>query len=646
LGDVRIETGVLSNKSQAKGPVFAIVISEKGGAERRETFEQPELNIGRVQGNELMLPKGNVSKRHARLVYRDGRFIVTDLNSTNGTYVNRRRISQATIVRQGDRIYIGDFVLRIESQEESSGLASARSSSVAPIPLREPMMTTPDTASRSKAPPAAPTIGYPPVPPAPRVPGAAEVTPSAVPSSSPRGEPSSPRGEPSSPRGEPSSPRGEPSVLERPASTRDDSIDTDTTAYRSAIAALVDRVLQRVEPKLLDGDVTEAVATRVDRAMEEQLAELRREEVIGAAIVEDRLKRDARAELLELGVIGPLLEDDTVTDISVAGASGVTAIRAGRRVTIEPPLSSDASVRRVLGRLARLGGAALGPDEHLVSRKLPSGFHLTAIAGPRAPTGTLLRLDRAQRVDATLDDLVRAGAVSRGMATFLRHCIAIRANILVVGPRDARPCTIAGALASASPDGHVVALQDSDFIVSNSVTVSHIDVSGAAGELGRLVDFAGRLPDARLVVDNFSGATAAAVLDAVAGGADGLVAVANAASLRRGLARLPADLAVARAGLSLDAAREWLASTFDIVIDVARLRDGRQRVIRVGEPAGVEGGEIVVRDVFSFVVERTAPGGSVEGTFQPTGVAPRVVNDMAARGISVDSGVFSRPPSR
>lgn len=88
--------------------MFAIVISEKGGAERREAFDHAEINIGRVQGNDLMLAKGNVSKRHARLVFRDNRFIVTDLNSTNGTYVNRRRISQATIVRQGDRIYIGE----------------------------------------------------------------------------------------------------------------------------------------------------------------------------------------------------------------------------------------------------------------------------------------------------------------------------------------------------------------------------------------------------------------------------------------------------------------------------------------------------------------------------------------------------------
>src|SRR5580704_7248777 len=95
--------------------MFSIIISEKGGAERREGFDKNEINVGRVQGNDLMLPKGNVSKHHARLLYRDGRFIVTDLKSTNGTYVNGRKIAQATIVREGDKIYIGDFVLRLDA---------------------------------------------------------------------------------------------------------------------------------------------------------------------------------------------------------------------------------------------------------------------------------------------------------------------------------------------------------------------------------------------------------------------------------------------------------------------------------------------------------------------------------------------------
>ena len=86
--------------------MFSVIISEKGGAERRETFDRSEINVGRVQGNDLMLPKGNVSKRHARLLHRDGRFIVTDLKSTNGTYVNGERVSRRTL-KDGDLLSLG-----------------------------------------------------------------------------------------------------------------------------------------------------------------------------------------------------------------------------------------------------------------------------------------------------------------------------------------------------------------------------------------------------------------------------------------------------------------------------------------------------------------------------------------------------------
>ncbi|MCA9602541.1 MAG: FHA domain-containing protein, partial [Myxococcales bacterium] len=68
--------------------MFTVTINEKGGATRQINFDKPEVTVGRVQGNDIILPKGNVSKRHARVVLKDGRFIVVDLKSTNGTYVN------------------------------------------------------------------------------------------------------------------------------------------------------------------------------------------------------------------------------------------------------------------------------------------------------------------------------------------------------------------------------------------------------------------------------------------------------------------------------------------------------------------------------------------------------------------------------
>ncbi|HEY2743272.1 MAG TPA: ATPase, T2SS/T4P/T4SS family [Polyangia bacterium] len=103
--------------------MFAIVVNEKGGEQKRLEFDKPEVTIGRVQGNDIILPKGNVSKRHSRIVLKDGKFIIVDLKSTNGTYVNGRKITSPLVVKGSDKIYIGDFILSIEELAGAGGAA-------------------------------------------------------------------------------------------------------------------------------------------------------------------------------------------------------------------------------------------------------------------------------------------------------------------------------------------------------------------------------------------------------------------------------------------------------------------------------------------------------------------------------------------
>ena len=93
---------------------FAVVIHEKGGQPRRQDFDKNEVTIGRVQGNDIVLPKQNVSKKHSRIVVKDGKFIIVDLKSTNGTYVNGRKIASPMVIKETDKIYIGDFILSTE----------------------------------------------------------------------------------------------------------------------------------------------------------------------------------------------------------------------------------------------------------------------------------------------------------------------------------------------------------------------------------------------------------------------------------------------------------------------------------------------------------------------------------------------------
>src|SRR5216110_2487089 len=107
--------------------MFTIIIQEKGGEQRRMVFNKPEVTIGRVQGNDIVLPKGNVSKRHARIVLKDGKFIIVDLKSTNGMYVNGRKITSPLVVKDSDKIYIGDFIVGVDEAASSDGDSASES---------------------------------------------------------------------------------------------------------------------------------------------------------------------------------------------------------------------------------------------------------------------------------------------------------------------------------------------------------------------------------------------------------------------------------------------------------------------------------------------------------------------------------------
>ena len=120
--------------------MFAITINEKGGETRRQVFDKPEITIGRVQGNDIILPKGNVSKRHSRIVFKDGKFIIVDLKSTNGTYVNGRKITSPLVIKGTDKVYIGDFILSVE--DSTQGIEATPDLPVGAPPLPPPQRST------------------------------------------------------------------------------------------------------------------------------------------------------------------------------------------------------------------------------------------------------------------------------------------------------------------------------------------------------------------------------------------------------------------------------------------------------------------------------------------------------------------------
>lgn len=77
---------------------------------------EPTINLGRASDSTFLLDDDYASARHAQLVQRDERtWVVTDLNSTNGTYVNGQRLTAPVAITLGDVIRIGKTLMRLEA---------------------------------------------------------------------------------------------------------------------------------------------------------------------------------------------------------------------------------------------------------------------------------------------------------------------------------------------------------------------------------------------------------------------------------------------------------------------------------------------------------------------------------------------------
>jgi pilus assembly protein CpaF len=262
---------------------------------------------------------------------------------------------------------------------------------------------------------------------------------------------------------------------------------------------------------------------------------------------------------------------------------------------------------------------------------------MTAL-GPPLASGWALTIRKQLRAEVSLEEQVRAGVLSRAMVTLLEGCITARANVLVVGSGPGVTTSMVAALAFVAQAGERIALlADSDDIHVAHAFVTRVALGDRAVSGEDAMRAASRLRPDRLVVASLTGGLTAATVDAVAEGSEGVLAGLSAPSLRHALARLAAQVGLARPGTSLEVAREAVAETFDLAIEVVRTIDGRLRVTRLAELAGSDAAGVIVRDLFQSSADGTGDAG-----FVATGATPRFLHDFAARGVKLDSALFRR----
>ena len=415
------------------------------------------------------------------------------------------------------------------------------------------------------------------------------------------------------------------------AASHEDVVEaSQAAAHRHALRRLVASACEGLDLRalLLDPPLVSLVA-QLDHVLPARARELEaRGEAAGVSV--DVLVAEARRELFELGPVGPLLDDDDVEEIQILGHDHVLAIHDHKQIATELAFTSEDAVRRTIHRLCASAGAPIEPSARFVERRLPSGARLHAALAPEAAGAHVVTLKKPHARTSNFDELVRTGALSRGIAMMLSAVVRHRANVLLVGsPSSGVGDVIQAHVSAGAPDERVVVLDNDGRWMTRSMRHAvTIDVGGSDEVRREAVRLAMHIVPDRLVVPSLTRGLASAVVGMVSEGLGGIIACSPAPTLRHALSRLPVELGVEHPTLSASTAGDWLANTFDLLLEVARLDDGRPRIVRIAELTS-QSGTLEARDVFVF--SPSDPTAGPEGHFHPTGHIPSVVEELRDR---------------
>jgi len=545
------------------GDMYAVVITDEGGARRTLDFSKPELTVGRVHGNDIVLSKRNVSKQHARLTLKGEQAVVVDLNSTNGTWVNGRKITTPQSLKHGDKIYIADFIITVEPSDDGPERASSapRVSEPPPLPTKQPMPP------QSSMPVRRPMGARRSMPSDSRTPGPQDARATSLP---PRIE------------------RRETGAAELRAKTE--------TGFPIAdpLGALLSRLSERMDIENIDPAAMKNQErwSAARAAIAETFLSMQTDGSVNADIDMREVAHIALHEAVGLGALDDVLSDESVRTVVVNGPAHVFVDRGEGLEAAPLKFSSEGALRRVARRLAAGSGQTLEAQPVLHGR-LSFGPRLTIMQPPLVLRGRVI--ERRVRSAKSLEQLAEADWMSTDAATYLAKAVAECRNIVVAGPRGAGVTEVMSALARELPETAnavaVEAVPDLDIDRDRMISLTAAD-SGIS--LREAIEHGTRLQAEHLVINDLAGADTMTALAAVLGCEPGHLLGVHCWSTKDAIEGLM--LAAGCGGAERACVAQLVGSAVDLVVAMQRGPEG-QRVSAILEVQGHEAGDVSYQSV-------------------------------------------------
>ena len=422
---------------------------------------------------------------------------------------------------------------------------------------------------------------------------------------------------------------------------RDKHTDLKVELHQRLLDLINLQALDKMSREQIEAEVGDIVAEELGK-QNHALNHAERKQLVG----------DVLDELLGLGPLEPLLKDPTITDILVNGHAKVFVERYGVLEASPVRFKDERHLIRIIQKIVSAVGRRIDESSPMVDARLADGSRVNAVVAPLALDGSMLSIRKFARIPISMERLIEIGSIPIQVSEVLKAVVGSRRNVLISGGTGSGKTTLLNAM-SAFIDNRerIVTIEDSAELQLQQEHVVRLETRPAniegKGEIVQrdLVKNALRMRPDRIIVGEVRAGEAFDMLQAMNTGHDGSMTTVHANTPRDALSRVEQMIGMSGIDIPARSSRAQIASAINVVVQVARLSDGRRKLISLSELTGMEGEVVTMQEIFRFRQTGLSPEGQVIGKFEATGIRPRFLDQVMAHGITLSADLF-RPDAK
>lgn len=339
----------------------------------------------------------------------------------------------------------------------------------------------------------------------------------------------------------------------------------------------------------------------------------------------EQLRREIFHSIRQLGILQELIENPEITEIMVNGIHGIFIEQHGKLKKLDLCFDSVEKLRHVIWQITAGCNRVVNEASPIVDARLPDGARVNVVLDPVAINGPILTIRRFPPNPVTMDQLLSMGSLSRECRDWLKEMVQAGCNILVSGGTGSGKTTFLNVLSQFIPvTERVITIEDSaELQIRNIPNLVSLETRNANVEgckeitIRDLIKASLRMRPDRIIVGEVRGKEAVDMLQSINVGHSAMTTV-HANSVRDVTSRLE-TMVLMGMEMPLSAIRKQIASGFDLMIHLGRLKDGSRRVLEIAEPVGFVEGEVKMKTIYQFEQDNILADGRIQGHLKKVG---------------------------